>query len=711
MEFIFFTAADQLLFSRSDMEEGHWIQQEMQVTAVFPFLESKIITRGMRIGFRDPATDNLEVFEIRNVQNIEPDHYQQITAEHIAISELSDEHINTTEITDKTPTQALQTVLAGVSYWSIGNVTASNVSSCDIGRGSVWEAIKTIEQNWNVYCIPRVTIGAAGITGKYIDIVPAGGTFRGVRLSIRKNMSDSTVTYDDTDVLTALYGYGGTIDQAQSSGDDQKTELTFAGVTWTATDGHPAKPAGQTYLEWPEKTALYGRNGRPRFGYYQNGDIKDAAILLQKTWEALQQTCEPKIRITGTVTDFYRLGYKDQPMRIHDIAIVEIEETGELFHREIIALDVDLVDPTGNMPEIGDYISNIIYINRETNSAATTGGRGGGGGGRGQSNANYNESETATWFEKNDQRIAMVVGTRNGGYYIKAGEIALSINKSGTSGSYESTATINANHVNISATDDVYTLAGDLEHDANGRLVIKNAAGLYVRRTESGTTAEFGIWDKGNLTGGVMVNQINGQTNLKLSADVIDIDGIVSALSTKILNVGEVHAGVLDGRSVLTDGVEMGGETFTVMDFTVDGVHKAYFLGTGDVDFDRAAAKAEGAAAVVVTLDTGSWTVVDSSTGDYRRTVTAKKDGVSAATDTISAQQIWNLGWNAARAWMLDHDHSCLSGYTTYNNGTSTNLWRQDSSVPGGWAVATGAARVWRYGGSVDTYYELPPAK
>ena len=48
--------------------------------------------------------------------------------------------------------------------------------------------------------------------------------------------------------------------------------------------------------------------------------------------------------------------------------------------------------------------------------------------------------------------IAMVVGTRNGDNYIKAGEIGLAINKSGETGSYESTAYINANHVNISAT-------------------------------------------------------------------------------------------------------------------------------------------------------------------------------------------------------------------------------------------------------------------
>lgn len=104
MEMLFFNTSGTILFSRDDLEEGHWVQEEMSVTATFPFVVGKVITHGMRLGFRDPVTDNIEVFEIRNVQNLEPDHYQQLTAEHIAVSELSDEHIDEAEITDNTPT-------------------------------------------------------------------------------------------------------------------------------------------------------------------------------------------------------------------------------------------------------------------------------------------------------------------------------------------------------------------------------------------------------------------------------------------------------------------------------------------------------------------------------------------------------------------------------------------------------------------------------
>lgn len=540
MEFIFFNQAGQTLFTRSDMESGHWVQHEMSVNAVFPFDPGKVIQRGQRIAFRDPATDNLEMFEIRQVSTLEPDHYQQLTAEQIALSELSDEHIDHTEITNKTAAQALTAALAG-TLWQVGTDTSSGTQSADFGRGSVWQAVNTIKANWNVYITPRVVVSAAGvITGKYLDISPAGGVWRGVRLSVRKNLPDPTVTYNDEEVLTALYGYGGTVNNA---------EVTFKDEVWTATADHPAKPANQTYLEWPEKTALYGRNGRPRYGYYQNASITSPSVLLQKTWEALKRTAEPKIRIAGSAADLSRLGYADQPLRLHDLAIVEIAETGEVFQKEIIMLDVDLVDPTENQLEIGDYIPNIVYINRETARRASGGG---GGGGRGQTANEAEQSETFAEFAKTNDMIGMVVGTRNGGYYVKAGEIVLAINESGEPGQYESAAYISADHVNISGTNTVQTIAGAMELDANGHLVIKEGAGLYLERTSGGSTAQFGVWDRGNLTGGVMVSQINGQSYLKLKADVIDIDGIITALQSEDLETATMTAEYIYSTSLIS---------------------------------------------------------------------------------------------------------------------------------------------------------------
>jgi phage minor structural protein len=471
MQCIFLNAAGVTLFVRDDMESGHWVQEQMSVTADFPFVAGKKIERGQRIAFRDPATDMIQVFEIRQVVNNEPDHFQQITAEHICISELTDEHINKTEITDQTALQALTTALTG-TLWSAGTSTDATVQSADFSRGSVWDAVNTIQQNWNVYIKPRIVISSAGsITGRYLDIVPAQGVSHGLRLSVRKNLLDPAVTYDDEGVITAMYGYGGNVDVPHTGEQDTTEELTFADEVWTATDGHPAKPSGQTYLEWPEKTALYGRNGRPRFGYYQNGSIKDASVLLEKTWESLQQSCDPKITIAGTVVDLYRLGYKDQPIALHETAIIEIEETGELFAKEIICCDIDLVDPTGSRVEIGDYIPNIVYITRNTDKKASGGG--GGGGGRG-SMTNLEDDDVKTWaeFVRTQNKVGMVVGTFNGDDKILGGQIVLAINDDG------------------------------------------------------GTTA-------------------------KIEADTIDIDGIVTALRTKILVVQELEAGSINATADL----------------------------------------------------------------------------------------------------------------------------------------------------------------
>lgn len=529
IEFFFVNAAGQTLFTRMDAETAHWIVQELAFDAVFPYDENKVIERGMRVAFRDSVTDKFQMFEIRQCADTEPDNGQKITAEHIAVAELSDDHIDHAEITNKTAGEALTTVLTG-TLWSVGTNTVSGTSDADIARGDVWQAVNAIKTNWNVYITPRIVMSAQGqIQARYLDITPAGGTFHGVRLSVRKNFLDPSVTYNDADVFTALYGYGGTVNDA---------EVTFKDEVWSATSEHPAKPANQTYLEDPASTAVYGRNGRPRYGYYQNAAITDPAVLLQKTWEALQRCNKPKIAVSGTCVDLYRLGYKDTPIQLHDLAIVEIEETGEVFQKEIIMLDVDLLDPSNTRVDIGDYIPNIVYINRDTADKARGGG---GGGGVGQTPNEAEQSKTFAEFAKTNDMIGMVVGTRNGGYYVKAGEIALAINQSGEAGSYESTATISADHINISATSDVYTLAGSLERDANGRLVVKDAGGLYVQRTNSGgTTVTVGVWDRGNLTGGVMVSSINGQSTLKLSADVIDIDGLVRALRASSITVTQL---------------------------------------------------------------------------------------------------------------------------------------------------------------------------
>jgi phage minor structural protein len=397
MQFTFIDMTGKTLFIRDDAERAQWTQEEMTIELEFPRLEDKVISIGQRVFFIDPATGAHQIYEVKQAQTNEPDHYQTITAEHICISELSDEHIDEIKVTNDTAKNALQGVLNG-TLWNVGTFAYNPTSSGDLNRGSVWQAVLIIKDNWNVYIEPRVTLASNGTITRYLDIKSTEGEWNGVRLSIDKNMLDPSVMFDDSEVVTALYGYGGT-DPNDTS--EEKKEITFADVVWTKTADHPAKPSGQKYIEDPTATALYGRNGRARFGFYQNADITDPNILLQKTWETLKVNSKPAISIDGTVADLYRMGYADQPIKLHDIAMVEIAPAGYKDRVQIIRMTVDLLDPSATTLTIGSYIPNIIYIERKTNEDAT-GSRGGGG---------KNKSNQNTWQEFRTTMQAFEDGT------------------------------------------------------------------------------------------------------------------------------------------------------------------------------------------------------------------------------------------------------------------------------------------------------------
>lgn len=402
MEFTFLKNG-KVAFFRSDAEQADWTQEEMSLFCSFPYDPKKIIERGMTVLFRDPATGSWIAHEIRNCQVYPGDSYQQITTEELAISELTDCHIaDETELTDVTAQTALSQVLQGTG-WQVGNSNATNISSGDILRGSAWESVNAIARNWNVHIVPRVTVASGGITGRFLDILSPEGTWRGFRVAIDKNVTDPCVVYDDSELYTALYAYGATV----SEGDVEHpvtVETNIGGIAWSKTPDHPAKPSGQKYLEYPEMTALYGRNGKPRFGYYQNMDITDPNVLIQKTWETLKTVSQPKISITGTVTDLKRLGYVDVPIRLWDMAAVDLGDI--VLFRQIIRLTVNLLDPTGNTPTIGDYIPNIVYINRETDDVATGGSRGAGGG-RGSTRSSKEKGEFETHIFQNERNISL----------------------------------------------------------------------------------------------------------------------------------------------------------------------------------------------------------------------------------------------------------------------------------------------------------------
>jgi len=641
---LFFDASGAVLFERNDMESGSIVHEEMSLQALFPYDEGRVIHRGMRCGLED-ATGAFQAYEIRKVKTYEPDHYQEITAEHICIAELTDEFFGDKQWTDITAQAALAQILSGTG-WAVGTVDVTGTSSANITNGDVWTDVRAIERAWNCHILPRLTVDAHGITGKYLDIIPPDGIWRGFRVSLEKNADEMGVIWDDSRVKTALYAFG----KATGNSSADSKPLTFANVEWTATAEHPAKPLGQTYLEDPTATAEYGRNGRPRFAYYQNGDISDPEILLQKTWESLKTLNHPDVTIDCLVCDLYRLGYTDVPLRLYDTALAEIKPTGTVLRKQIIQYTEDLIDPSQSRISIGTYIPNIIYINRETSKAA--GRRGGGGGG--QSNKEYEDSVFKAWFDANALELTYTAAELQ--------EIGSTV--------VENVAALTVNRNNITALaagEGAQVRDGKIVVDANGDPIFVSGKGLYSKIEQNAQQIALKVSKGGVATqltvecGNVHVTGTPGAANLV-------VDGYITSagLETAIAAIDSI-VGDLDIHGSLT----VGGNTYLAAAYIpeADGGNHAVtsrywvqqYAGEAVADFGTPTASGGQISIPWTRIDGTAGTPINFNIADTQY----YKDGVSAALRNVT---MTNAGWR------FDDNEGYLNLVTNSANSRMVNV-------------------------------------
>lgn len=263
--------------------------------------------------------------------------------------------------------------------------------------------------------------------------------------------------------------------------------------------------------------------------------------------------------------------------------------------------------------------------------------------------------------------------------------------------------------VDVTKTGGRAMFTDEFERDASGKLIVKSASGMAYRKNN----VEVGLFDNDNLTAGVLVQRINGTTQTTIRADKIDLQGVVTA-SEFSAKVAEIVSGwsedfaclSFSSNSVTTGSVdadEINGVTGPqAINISVDGVQKATVLGTGsDVNFDRAAAKAEGAAAVIVTLSDSGWIINDPTTGNYTRVLTPQKDGVDVTSQsvTVSGQTVWNLGYNAGNSAGYSAGYAAGWSAAASGSGRSGNTVTYPSASQGVYDEATATAHL---GGSMS---------
>lgn len=373
-EFIFFDKDDNVLFRRSDAVSARFVHEELKHTATFPDRSDRPIERGMRVGWLD-RNKNLLMFEIRLPTRTLPDGTVSYTAEHICISELMDDVVQDKRCYGVTASSALDSALDG-TLWSVGRVEVNPTGTDNFYWIKSWESVIKVRDGWGVRVWPRITFDGIKITGRYLDILSAAGTFRGVRLQLDRNVEQAGVTYDDRNLVTALYGRGkGEAVGTNSAGETTYgRKITFEDVVWKKADGNPAdKPAGQLYVEDVNATAMYGRKGRPRFGIVEFDDCEDANELLDLTWKELQKRIVPGVTISMTILNLRDIGYAEQGLGLGDLAHVIIAPFSLRTQARVVQLDEDLLYPENTRPVIGDYMADIAFKLTQAKKAAESG--------------------------------------------------------------------------------------------------------------------------------------------------------------------------------------------------------------------------------------------------------------------------------------------------------------------------------------------------
>ena len=724
-QFIFFGQDDKVLFVRTDAEQAGWQVDEYSLTCLFPYDPGRKIQQGMRIGFEDDS-GILQPFEIRKVKTYEPDHYQELTCEHIAIAELTDYHTDESELDNASPEAALNAVLSaqptnvtGAYRWQTGNVTATGTSSGDVGLGSIWQNIRNIEKNWNCYIIPRVTFNSSGITGRYLDVYPATGAWHGLRLSIEKNTDEVGVTVDDTNVKTALFGYGGQRNDTQTFDDPKRSKITLDGYTW------PDKPAGAVitggYIEDTAATAAYGRNGKPRFGFYQNGDITDQKILAEKTWEALQATNKPEVTIDCMIRDLYRMGYHDEPIHLHDSALVKIRPTSDVLNLEIVKLFVDLLDPTATRPTIGAYIPNIVYIQRqaaqEANgvSGSLSGRRGG------ETKTDDEWSEFTSGFDYSNLLIHLHAEqiTRSNEILKQAG---MSLDADGV------IIYANDNVNNIQSKIDVQ--AGRITQEITDRSNADQTLTSSIQQ-EAGRITQIvtAVGTNGEVTAASIITAIDNDTSsVTISADKIDLNGLVTAteFTTALASIDNL-TGDLNVVGAVTVGGNLSAgslsaESFT--DYKVDGesiglgnaIKQISLTGPTNDVYTLTATQLDGDVVTIGTFSrattlSGAW-----SSGAFTVTATPQGDTLTTSlTNTghwgnpsVTAGEDVNTYYYATKATI----GNSATIYDTGNTTTISGLGRYNAGKTDGIAIGEGNVRITSVDGTDygDPSYNVNPA-
>lgn len=340
--------------------ELHHTEEHSELFAVVSG-DAKIATNDA-IGFRD-IDGRYRIFEITRYAIREPEGTIEINAVDKAVTELMDEPLTEYRARNTSIAAFMQRILQNTRF-TIGRVAVQSSGTTTAYYESVYSAMTKAQEAFDVRLVPYYEVSGGIVTGRKIDILATDADYKGRIFELDDDLNGITITYDDSNIKTALFGRGQgvEIEGEDSSDPTYGRRITFADVVWSKANGDPVdKPAGQEWVGDPDALATYGRSGRHRFGYAVFDSETDPEALLAETWEQLQEIKEPYVSIECTVQDTERLmGRKHEAVRLYDQVLVRMVKGSDSdkkitdIHAQVSGIVRDYIQPERTKLTIGN---------------------------------------------------------------------------------------------------------------------------------------------------------------------------------------------------------------------------------------------------------------------------------------------------------------------------------------------------------------------
>lgn len=306
----------------------------------------------------------LVLFKIREIQTFRDSDgklYKQVFAENAAL-ELLKTIVRPRSFSGVTATQVLTDILQG-TLWQVGIVEITDVNNIEFTDYiTAIEAIQNIKDTYGGEIRYRIELNGGQIYKRNIDLLQHRGQYTGKRFTYSKDIKSITRTEDTSELYTAVIGLG--------KADENGVVPTIKDVTGTFTNKNGTtvtKYAGQDYIGDPDALARWSDDGQHLMGVLKTEETVPF-VILQKTWEFLQQHIEPKLSYEVDVALLEQIaGYEHEKARIGDTVIVEdlSFEPALVLEARIVEMGISLADPNQNYVKLSNFVELQITVEQQ----------------------------------------------------------------------------------------------------------------------------------------------------------------------------------------------------------------------------------------------------------------------------------------------------------------------------------------------------------